>query len=245
MTAPLPPIPAGELGDQLPSVMTGYQPLATVEDMREGPYKFVLTGAGETYAARTMVRASRSVESRCGRRLAPFVGASQSLIADGVAGDDMAFGGLPISMAATLGVSRAQALGNTGGMVRDFWIDDHPPLYTELWTYSDVSARIYPSIGGAGQDIAAGGVNTGVVGPMKDTGHIRLPYGSFCPAGSVVEVTYSGGYTLGIPEDLTQAAMMAAARLFLLEISPEGRGQMTTAELEAAIVDLLAPWAKA
>jgi hypothetical protein len=218
-------------------VAAAYRPLATPEDMRDGPFKYLLSGATDTYLASTMARASRNIESRCGRRLTPFVGAVHSELAEGVSSPSTG-GGMPISMIDTLTESRASALTGSGAMVRDVWLHDHAVVWPDLWTYSDVTVQVLPMVGGEGQTYSAGVFQ----GPQPDSGHIRLPLGTYCPIGSTIRVTYSGGYTVAIPDDLSEACMLQAARLLILSIAPERRGGLTTADLEAEIDAQLRPY---
>jgi hypothetical protein len=224
--------------DPLP-VAPEYVPLASAEDFKEGPFKFLAQGAAPTFLERQMVRASRAVESRCTRRFVPFTGITQSEVAEGIAGDDVGGGGIPMSMLDTLAMSKAQAMGGGNAQVRDFWLDEIPPRNPELWTYSDVTVTVTGPFGSQPVAVAA------PQGPSKDTGHVRLPYGTYCPVGSGVVLTYSGGYTVAIPEDLNQACLFTAARLLILQVAPERRGNLTTHDLDEAITDLLAPWARA
>ncbi|MCU1616987.1 MAG: hypothetical protein JWO98_4527 [Frankiales bacterium] len=216
-----------------------YTPLASVADMREGPFNYALTGASAPYVEATMRRASRHIETRCARRLAPFTALTQADRADGVAMDDSA-PGIPLSLTGTLALSQAAAYGTTTSLVRDVWLAEFAPTYPELWTYSDVSVLVIPPFGGGGQMVA-----DGIEGPETDTGHLRLPYGTYCPVGSTIRVTYSGGYTHGIPEDLAQAAMMQATKYFILGIAPERRAGMSTTDLDAAIDEAIAPYRRA
>jgi hypothetical protein len=216
-----------------------YKPLATVEDMLDGPFRYMLQGASDTFAASTMTRASRNIESRCTRRLAPFGPVTQSERAEGVASDDPGYTAMPMSMTSTLALSRAQAFGaSAGNLVRDVWLADFAPEWPELWTYSDVSVLIRPPLGGDGQTVRPDALE----GPQPDTGHLRLPFGTYCPIGSTIEVTYSGGYTRGTPDDLVQAAMLQAAKLLILSVSPERRADLSTADLNDEIDRLLRPY---
>lgn len=221
-----------------------YTPLASQDDLEDSPFKYALQGASQTYIAATLARASRNIEMRCGRRFAPFGPITQTELAEGVASDASPATDLPMSMAGTLAMSRSRAYGQSSKLVRDIWLDHCAPTHPELWTYSNVSVLIVPPFGGQGQTI--GGPGSGaLVGPFPDSGHLRLPFGTYCPIGSIIETTYSGGYTLGVPDDLVQATMMQAVKLFILGIAPERRANMTTADLDAEIDALIAPYARA
>lgn len=220
--------------------MIPYVPMAAEADLQDSPFKYALTGASDTYIASTLARASRTIEARCARRFVPFGPVTQNEIAEGISLDNSGSPDVPLSMAGSLALSRARAYGQGGRSVRDFWLDEYAPKYPEQWTYTDVSVLIIPPFGGSGQAIAGN-----LVGPFTDTGHLRLPFGTYCPVGSDVTITYSGGYTGGVPDDLVQATMMQAVKLFILGIAPERRANMTTADLEAEIDALIAPYAKA
>jgi hypothetical protein len=214
-----------------------YQPLATIEDMRDGPFNYALTGAKDSYIRATMIRASRHIERRCARRLAPFGPITQSDRAEGVTQDDSGSASMPLSLTGTLALSQAAAYGLTTNLVRDIWIAEFAPTEPERWTYSDVEVLVIPPFGGGGQRVEGA-----IEGPEPDSGHIRLPYGTYCPVGSTIRVTYSGGYTRGVPEDLVQAAMMQATKYFILGIAPERRNGMATTDLDAAIADAIEPF---
>jgi hypothetical protein len=223
--------------------------MATDADMRDSPFRYALDGASETYVNATLARASRNIESRCARRFTPFYGLVQSERAEGVALDAVGGVDVPMSMTSTLALSRAQAYGGSAGnLVRDIWLDERPPMYPELWTYSDVSVAITAPFGG-GPQVFGGPGTTGAAGllegPQTDTGHLRLPFGAYCPVGSTIATTYSGGYTEGFPDDLVQATIMQAVKLMILTIAPERRQSLTTEDLDAEIDVLIAPYARA
>lgn len=213
-----------------------YVPLASAEDMREGPFRYALTGASPAFVESTMRRASRHIETLCARRLAPFTGLLQTERAEGVAQDNPGTGGLPLSLTATLALSQARAYGTASALVRDLWLDEHAPAYPDLWTYAGVAVTVLPPFGGGGQAV------TPLEGPAPDTGHLRLPYGTYCPVGSTVRIVYSGGYTVGVPEDLVQAALMQATKFFILGIAPERRGDLGTKDLSEAIAEAIEPY---
>lgn len=218
---------------------TPYVPLASEDDLRDTPFKYALTGASESYIAATLVRASRTIEARCARRFAPFGPITQSERAEGVTLENAGSTDIPLSMTGTLALSRARAYGQQSDLVRDVWLDEFAPKYPELWSYSNVSLLIVPPFGGQGQAITEN-----LVGPFPDTGHLRLPFGTYCPTGSIIETTYSGGYTT-VPDDLVQATMLQAVRLLILSIAPERRAGLTTGDIEAEIDALIAPYARA
>jgi hypothetical protein len=216
-----------------------YQPLASEEDLKDSPFKYALQGASASFIQSTLTRASRAIEARCARRFAPFGPVTQTERAEGVTSENTTATDIPLSLTGTLQLSRARAYGQNSNLVRDIWLDDYAPRHPELWTYSAVSVLIIPPFGGQGQSITQN-----LVGPEPDSGHLRLPFGTYCPVGSIVETTYSGGYTGGVPDDLVQATMMQAVRLFILSIAPERRASMSTADLDAEIGALIKPYAR-
>lgn len=216
-----------------------YVPLATVEDMQDGPYKYMLTGGSASYLENVMVRASRRVESRCGHRFVPFTGITHTEYAEGVPmPEGSPSPGIALPLGTTMSLSRATALGSGAGWVRDVWLDEFAPQYPELWTYSDVSVSVSPPIGGGPVPVGAA-----VEGPYPDTGQLRLPVYTYCPPGSLITVVYGGGYTVSYPDDLVQAAMMQAAKTLILALAPERRSSgLSTSDLEAEIVTTLGPY---
>lgn len=216
-----------------------YTPIATPTDMNSGALSFMLRGVSAAYQQSVMIRASRSVEARCGRRFAPFT-VTESSTAEGAspfaAGGDT---GVPMSMAGSLGLSRARSLG-ASSLVQDFWVSECAPLWPDLWVYSNLSVQLRHTWGDT-QPLL--GVH--LIGPETDTGHVRLPIGTFCPVGTTIVATYSGGYIIGMPDDLVQAVKLQAAKSLIVEIEPENRPGMDTGDLEAEIIDLLAPYARA
>ncbi len=216
-----------------------YTPIATPTDMNSGALSFMLRGVSAAYQQSVMVRASRSVEARCGRRFAPFT-VTESSTAEGVspfaAGGDT---GVPMSMAGSVGLSRARSLG-VSSLVQDFWVSECAPLWPDLWAYSNLSVQLRHTWGDTQPLTGAH-----LIGPETDTGHVRLPIGTFCPVGTTIVATYSGGYILGMPDDLVQAVKLQAAKSLIVEIEPENRPGMDTGDLEAEIIDLLAPYARA
>jgi len=215
-----------------------YTPICSPTQMSAGAFSYIVRGIDPGYLATVMVRASRAVEARCARRFAPFT-VTESSTAEGVpmfgAGVDTS---LPLPMVGALGMSRAAALGATN-LVQDFWVSECAPLWPELWTYQGIVVQLSRTWGDTQMLIA-----TQLIGPQPDTGHVRLPIGTYCPVGTIISVTYSGGYTLGMPDDLVQAVKLQAAKSLIVEIEPEARPGMDTHDLEAEIVELLAPYAR-
>lgn len=216
-----------------------YNPLAVPADLTSGPFSVLWRGTPQSSdQLNVMIRASRAIEARCTRRFVPFANLLQTQRAEGVDIAESGYAG-PLPLLAALGRSRAQAFGNTNDLVRDVWLDEHAPLYPELWTYSNVTVTLARAWGD--QQIIAG---TTLEGPEADTGHFRLPIGTWCPTGTTIRVAYSGGYTVAYPDDLRQACIFQAAKQLILTAEPQARPGMDTADLEAEIVNLLAPYAR-
>ena len=189
-----------------------------------------------------MVHATRRIESRCQRRLAPFTGKVESQEAYGIDPDEYGSqGSMPMDITGALGWSQAAALG-VSDMVRKFWLDENPPMYADYWTY-DIQSLLIMRTFGDQQLITDGGLLT-VQGPEYDTGLIKLQIGTYCPIGSTVRITYDGGYTNAIPEDLNHACILQATRMVLLGAEPEMRRNMSLKELDDDIAEALVPYAK-
>ncbi len=197
-----------------------------------------------TQAALTqlMVRATRRIEARCQHRLAPFSAKVESHRASGISPDEYGEqGDMPMDLTGALGWSQAAALG-VSSMVREFWLDEFAPNYPELWTYDLTTVEILRTFGDVSSfqasDFAA------LQGPELDTGHCKMQIGTYCPVGSTIRVTYGGGYTVEIPDDLNMACVLQATKLVLIGAEPELRKGMDTAELDAELADHLVPYAR-
>lgn len=189
-----------------------------------------------------MARATRRVESMCNRRLAPFTGLVESQEAFGIDPDEYGSqGSMPMDITGALGWSQAAALG-VSDMVRKFWLDSSCPQYTDYWSITVNSIEILRTFGDT-QTITDGGLLT-VQGPNYDTGLIKLQIGTYCPIGSTVVFTYSGGYTVQIPEDLNLACIMQATKFVLMGAEPEVQPGLSMAELDNEIKEMLAPFAR-
>lgn len=176
-----------------------------------------------------MRRATVAIETRCKRRLAPFT-KTETHAAYGISPDEYGEqGDLAMNLSGALGYSQAVSLG-VASMVREFWLDESAPMYPELWTLTLQSVEILRTFGDT-QTFSAADVATWQ-GPEVDTGHLKMPIGTYCPEGSTVRFTYSGGYTVGVPWDLNQATIFQAVKYVLLGSEPEVRQGMSTEELD-------------
>ncbi len=159
--------------------------------------------------------ATRLCEEAADRRLAPFTGLFESHRAQGVDPDEYTdAANLPLDLAGTLGRSYAMSLG-ASTLVRHCWLREYASRYPELWTYSDLAVSIVRSYGGS-QDITTAQFQ----GPEADSGHVWFNLGLFIPIGSLVRITYSGGYTLGIPSSLRRACKLMTASILVRELNP-------------------------
>ncbi|MGW2861951.1 hypothetical protein [Streptomyces sp. NPDC001205] len=210
-------------------------PLATATDLKIGQFADLVRDYSPTALDELMIEATRQCEGIAGgRRLAPFTGLTESHRAQGIDPDEYADAGtMPMDIHGTLGTSYATALG-TGDQVRHVWVNEYAPRYQEMWTYTNLQVTILRSYGGS-QTVAA----TSLIGAETDSGHIWFSLGTFLPVGSLVRVTYDGGYTT-VPADLARACKLLAASLALGEIDPAGtqfghdRGVLT-AQAEAIL----------
>lgn len=182
-----------------------------------------------------MLRATRAVESRCDRRFAPFT-ITETIRAHGIDPAAAESGGLPMDLLGALGRSRARAFGATN-QVRDVWLREYAPLYADMWTYT-VSNVTLARAWGDTQTVNP----TSLEGPEPDSGHLRFRLGTFIPVGTTIRVTYSGGYTLSVPEDLVDATIYTAAKLAIVATEPQSRSGMNLDELDGQILELLAPF---
>jgi hypothetical protein len=209
-----------------------YVPLASTADFNSfGSFPLLVRDYAAGAVDTLMLRASRAVETRCDRRLAPFT-LTESHRAHGVDIDGGLSSNFPLNLAGALGRSAALSLGVTD-MIRDVWLREHAPRNFEQWTYSNVSivlARTY----GDTENVAGSSLE----GPEPDTGHLRFRLGTFVPSGTTVRVTYSGGYA-DVPEDLNMATVLTAAKLAIVSAEPQNRKDMSTEELDAEILGLL------
>lgn len=162
-----------------------------------------------------MLRASRRLETLCDRRLVPFT-ITETTRAEGVALDSSPNDDVPMDLRSALGRAQSLAFGATY-LVRDFWLSQYAPAYPDLWSYSVEQIQLVTEYG-ATEVIPASQIE----GPENDTGHLRFLLGTFCPPGTTVRFTYSGGYTTP-PDDLNMACIFQAMKLILVGNEPYGR----------------------
>jgi hypothetical protein len=193
-------------------------PLATSADMQTGQFADLVRDYAPDALSTLMGEATRQCEGIAGRRLAPFASVPETHRATGIDPDELSGGtDMPMSLQATVGASYASAMGGTGtDLVRHVWLNEFAPRYPEMWTYANLTVTIFQSYGGS-QKIAP----AQIVGAEPDSGHIWFQLGTFLPPGSLIRVTYDGGYTT-VPADLMRACKLLTASLVLGEIDPAG-----------------------
>ena len=213
-------------------------PLCTPADLQDGAFADLVQAFDQEALLDICVEASRACETEVERRFIPFT-ITESHRADGLDPDELGGMGstIGLDLTAALGVSYANAIGAGGDLVRKVWVREYAPRYQEMWSYSNVSVRVTPSIGGGNQV-------TPMKGPMPDSGLLWFTLGTFCPVGSLIEVTYSGGYQT-VPADLRRAAKWMAAAIALRELDPSQHGsQHDPGTLESLATGWLQPYAR-
>lgn len=205
-------------------------PLCTAANFQEGPYSDLVSGYSAQALADLMVEATRLCETETGRRLAPFTNIPESHRLEGMDADEYTdSANLPLDLQGALGRSYAYALG-ASTLVRHAWLNQAPPHYPELWTYSISSFTLVRSYGGS-EPLNPSQYH----GPDLDSGHVWLNLGIFAPIGSYGYFTYSGGYTVAVPADLVRACRFMAAWLAIKDLNPA----MTDRDPEALHTDAL------
>jgi hypothetical protein len=189
-------------------------PLCTATQFQEGPYADLVRDYSPTALNDVLVEATRSCETECSRRLVPFT-KTETHRAEGIDPDEYAdSSNLPMDLQGTLGRSYAYALG-ASTLVRHCWLNEYAPVYEDMWAYSNVSVTIVRSYGGS-QNL----VTSQLIGPENDSGHVWFQLGTFLPIGSLLRVTYSGGYSIAIPADLVRAGRFMTAYLVCRDLNP-------------------------
>jgi hypothetical protein len=217
-------------------VTGGGLPLATAADFNEFGSFALLIRENPTPGLldKLMLRASRAVESRCDRRLAPFTVVETQRM-EGIDLASNYSSGTPLDLMGALGRSQATAYG-TSSTARDFWLREYAPQYADMWAYSNLSVQLTRATGGIEQVLLSG-----LEGPRRDTGHVRFTLGTYVPPGTNLAITYSGGYQT-VPEDLNLATVFQAAKFAIVSAEPQMREGMDTLELDAEILTLLLPY---
>lgn len=192
-------------------------PLATFAQFSTGPFADLVRDYDETAGQDLMIEATRLCETEADRRFSPFT-LTETHRATGMDPDEYADGAnLPLDIQGTIGRSYAMSLGATT-LVRHCWLNEFAARFPEYWSYTDVAVTIIRSYGGS-QNMAV----SQLVGPEPDSGHLWFQLGTFMPIGSLIRVTYSGGYTT-YPADLVRAAKFMAASIVVRELDPAQTG---------------------
>lgn len=189
-------------------------PLCSAASLTEGAFADLFSGFSQTAINDIAVEATRKCEGLCDRRLAPFTGLTETHRASAVDPDEYVGSTmLPMDIRSVMGYSYAQALG-AGSLVRHTWLDEAPPRYPDLWSWTLATVTIIRSYGGTQQLIPAQ-----ILDGPDDTGHVWFMLGMFIPQGSRIRVTYGGGYST-TPGDLLRAAKYIAAGIAVTELDP-------------------------
>lgn len=162
-----------------------------------------------------MIEATRACETAADRRFAPFT-ITETQRAEGIDPDEYGdtSSNVPMDLPGTVGRSYASALG-AGSLVRHMWLNECAPRFQDLWgPYTINSMTLVRSYGGS-QLV----VPTSLIGPEPDSGHVWFQIGTFLPVGSLIRVTYSGGYAT-TPADLVRACKAMAASIIIKELEP-------------------------
>ena len=190
-------------------------PLCTAAQFIAGGFGDLVRGYDTSALDDLLAEATRECESETGRRLVPFTSVPETHRAEGADQDEYTdSANLPMDLQGTLGRSYAYALG-ASTLVRHCWLNEYAVRYPELWTYSNVQITIIRSYGGSENLSSAQ-----YVGAENDSGHVWFQLGKFIPIGSLIRVSYSGGYTVAIPADLVRAGKFMTAYLAVRELNP-------------------------
>lgn len=205
--------------------------------MNEGAFSDLVRSYSSTGLNDLMIEATRACETECARRLVPFT-ITETHRAEGMDPDEYTdSANIPMDLQSAIGRSYAAALGVTT-LVRHCWLNEYAPVFQEYWTYSNLAVTIVRSFGGSENLTTAQ-----FVGPEPDSGHVWFNLGLFIPIGSLIRVTYSGGYTT-VPADLVRAAKYMAASIAARELNPLGDTGHNPDHLQDLAVSWLSPYAR-
>lgn len=189
-------------------------PLASVAQFTTSAFADLATNLQAGELPQIMLEATRACENVTGKRLAPFT-TTETHRAEGVDPDEYgdSLSAIPMDLPGTVGRSYANALG-AGELVRHVWLDQFAVRYPEMWTTSISQMVLVRSYGGS-QIV----VPSTLIGPEPDSGHVWFQIGTFLPIGSLIRVTYTGGYAT-VPADLVRACKAMAASIIIKELDP-------------------------
>jgi hypothetical protein len=212
-------------------------PLVTPEQLAAGAFADLVRSFDAQALADICDEASRACETEVTRRFMPFT-VTESHRAEGVDPDELGAmsGAVVLDLYASLGMSYANALGGGGGGVRRVWLREYAAAFPEMWQYTGVACSVTLSIGGTTPI-------TPMAGPVPDSGLVWFPIGTYAPVGSLLQVTYSGGYAT-IPADLRRAAKWMAAAICVRELDPVSAAQTghDASNLESLATAWLSPY---
>lgn len=213
--------------------------LAQVSDLQNLPLWEIVRDFVPAEDTKLANRATRSVESYCGRRLAPFTITETHRLMDIDVESQVEGYGPILDTSTILGISRARSLGATQ-LVSDLWLNHYPSHFVEMWSGALLGVNLFRSYGGT----VPIPVTLSSIQFEPDSGHIRFPVGTFIPQGTTGQVTYSGGYGPVVPDDLVQATVYEMALLALADLSIERKGDIDVGELKERKAELLAPYTR-
>ena len=218
-----------------------FKPMASVADLQKR-WPALTNGKPDDTLYAALVDATREIEDRTSRRLAPFTNHLEEGALVGINPNEYggAGGNTPMSLQGSLGQSYADSLG-VNGLIRRFWIDEYAPRYPEMWEYQVTEMRVLTTYG-SWQDISPAQGN--IIAMEKTNGFVWLQIGLFAPEESRIRVCYNGGYVYDTPGSLQRACLLQAVEFLIMESEPQQRKDMSIDELERQITKLVAPWVK-
>jgi hypothetical protein len=189
-------------------------PLCTAEQLTEGAFSDLFKDYSDQALADILSESTRICEGEAGdRRLAPFT-ITETTRADAIDPDEYPPGAnMPMPIQGTIGWSEALALGGND-LVRHCWLSQFPNKYPDLWEYSGVSVEVIRSYAGTET------ITAQILDGPDNTGHLWFQIGTLIPVGSRLRVTYSGGFTVAVPADLSRASKLVCAWLAITELNP-------------------------
>jgi hypothetical protein len=218
-----------------------FRPLATVADLRKR-WSALCNGKDDDVLYAALVDATREIEDRTSRRIAPFTGHLDELGLTGINPNE--YGGAssntPMSLQGSLGQSYADSLG-INNMIRRFWLNEYAPRYPEMWEYQVTEMKVQTTYGSWQEVGLQGG---GLIDLEKTNGFAWLQIGFFAPEESRIRIVYNGGYVYDTPGSLQRACLLQAVEFLIMESEPQQRAHMSIDELERQITKLVAPWVK-
>lgn len=211
-------------------------PIISPSQLQSGAFADLTRSFSNEALNNICIQASRACETETDCRFMPFT-TTETHRAEGVDPDEIGVGaGIPLDLNASLGRSYAQALGGGSSLVRKVWLHHHAVRYAEMWNYSNVTVTVTVSIGGTNPTQILGG-------PYPDTGLVWFNIGNFIPIGSLISITYSGGYST-YPADLVRAAAFMAAAICCDELDPNSGHGHNSGDLTDKATAWLSPYVK-